>query len=126
MDIGSRLYSTFVSAGLPAPKLSCEMLVDSNPASDIYKYSTDTLRRRIPQMDRLGIATAEATQVETLADRLHQEAAAVDRAVGLRPLMGSGAVSRDGLDRLESKCPAWVCVSSVLGTPAGSRLGTSS
>jgi ubiquinone/menaquinone biosynthesis C-methylase UbiE len=89
MDVGMRLYSIFVSAGLPAPMLAFEMLVDGNPESDIYEYCTDTLRSLLPQMERLSITTAALVQVETLAQRLRQEAATLGSLVGVMPLMGT-------------------------------------
>lgn len=89
MDIGMRLYSIFVSAGMPAPRLSFEMLVDGNPESDIYEYTTDTLRSLLPQMEKLGIFTADSVRVETLAYRMRQEAAALGCVVGIMPLMGA-------------------------------------
>jgi hypothetical protein len=89
LDVGMRLYSLFVSVGLLAPRLAFEMLVDGNPESDIYEYSTDTMRSLLPRMERLGITTAELVQVETLTHRLRQEAAALGSVVGVMPLMGT-------------------------------------
>lgn len=93
-DIGERLPSLFVSAGLPRPKLRFEMLVDSGAESEIYDFCTDTVRSLLPRIEELGIATAEKIQLDTLATRLRSEASALDTVIGVMPLMGAWSAKR--------------------------------
>ena len=39
----------------------------------LYEHCTDMIRSLLPRMERLGVATAEAVQVDTLAERLERE-----------------------------------------------------
>lgn len=87
-DIGVRLPSLYVSAGLPRPKLSFEMLVDCTFESEIYDFCTDTVRSLLPRMEELGISTAENVQADTLAQRLRSEASELGTVIGVMPLMG--------------------------------------
>ena len=88
-DIGARLPSLFVSAGLPRPRLVFEMLVDGGAESEIYELCADTVRSLLPRIEELGIGTAETIQVATLADRLRQEASSFDTVIGIMPLIGA-------------------------------------
>jgi SAM-dependent methyltransferase len=88
-DIGLRLPSIFHAAGLPLPKLSFEMLVACDPASEIYDFIADTARSLLPTMEQLGITTNNVLQVETLASRLRDEATTLSSVVGIMPLMGA-------------------------------------
>lgn len=88
-DIGVRLSSLFVAAGLPRPRLSFEMLVDCGSESEIYDFCADTVRSLLPRIEELGISTAEQVQLDTLATRLRAEASALETAIGVMPLMGA-------------------------------------
>ena len=88
-DIGLRLPSIFASAGLSAPKLTLEMLVDCSPDSEIFPFVADTVRSLLPRLEQLGIVASAHVQVETLAERLRQEQAELGSVVGVMPLMGA-------------------------------------
>ena len=88
-DIGLHLPSIFASAGLSAPKLTLEMLVDCSPDSEIYQFVADTVRSLLPTLERLGVIASAHVQVDTLAERLREEQAALGSAVGVMPLMGA-------------------------------------
>jgi 2-polyprenyl-3-methyl-5-hydroxy-6-metoxy-1,4-benzoquinol methylase len=93
-DIGVRLPSLYLSAGLPRPTLTFEMLVDCTPESEIYDFCTDTVRSLLPRMQELGITTAEEVQLETLAPRIRREARDLGTVVGVMPLVGAWANRR--------------------------------
>jgi len=88
-DIGLRLPSIFASAGLSAPKLTLEMLVDCSPDSEICQFVADTVRSLLPRLEQLGITASARVQVDTLAERLRQEQAVLGGLVGVMPLMGA-------------------------------------
>jgi 2-polyprenyl-3-methyl-5-hydroxy-6-metoxy-1,4-benzoquinol methylase len=88
-DIGLRLPSIFASAGLAAPKLTLEMLVDCSPDSKICQFVADTVRSLLPRLEQLGITASARVQVDTLAERLRQEQAVLGSVVGVMPLMGA-------------------------------------
>jgi len=88
-DIGLHLPSIFASAGLSAPKLTLEMLVDCSLDSEIYQFVADTVRSLLPRLEQLGIIASARVQVDTLAERLRQEQAVLASVVGVMPLMGA-------------------------------------
>ena len=88
-DIGVRLPLLYLTAGLPRPKLSFEMLVDSGAESEVYDFCTDTVRSLLPRMEELGICTAERVELNTLATRLRAEASALETVIGIMPLMSA-------------------------------------
>ena len=73
-DFGKRLVRTFRDAGLPWPTLQAEVAVGGGPGSYVYGWVTDTIRSLLPRIVQLGLATEEEIQIDTLADRLEQEA----------------------------------------------------
>jgi ubiquinone/menaquinone biosynthesis C-methylase UbiE len=72
-SLGSKLYPTFLAAGLPSPTLRLDGLIGGGPDAPLYEVVTDVTRSVLPVMIRLGIATAEAVDIDTLEDRLRQE-----------------------------------------------------
>jgi 2-polyprenyl-3-methyl-5-hydroxy-6-metoxy-1,4-benzoquinol methylase len=88
-DIGLRLPFIFASVGLPAPKLTFEMLVDCSPDSEICEFVADTVRSLLPRLEQLGIVSSGRLQIDTLAGRLRQEQAELGGVVGMMPLMGA-------------------------------------
>jgi 2-polyprenyl-3-methyl-5-hydroxy-6-metoxy-1,4-benzoquinol methylase len=88
-EIGLRLPSLFAAVGLPAPRLSFEMLVDCAPDSEIFPFVADTVRSLLPRLEQLGITTSAQLEIDTLVPRLHQEQAELGSVVGVMPLMGA-------------------------------------
>jgi SAM-dependent methyltransferase len=88
-NIGLRLPFIFASVGLPAPKLTFEMLVDCSPDSEVCEFVADTVRSLLPRLEQLGIVSCGRVQVDTLAGRLRQEQAELGGVVGTMPLMGA-------------------------------------
>jgi ubiquinone/menaquinone biosynthesis C-methylase UbiE len=89
VEMGPRLFSTFLAAGLPSPKMIAAARVEGGPDAFAYDYLAETLRSLLPLMERLGITTAEELDVDTLAERLRSEAVANSACVMLPPLVGA-------------------------------------
>ena len=75
--MGTRLFSTFIAAGLPAPSMQLETLVAgaANNANPLHLVA-DLAGTLAGEMERLGVATAAEVGLETLAQRMISEAAA--------------------------------------------------
>jgi SAM-dependent methyltransferase len=73
LRMGMKLYSTFIAAGLPAPRLRYEAAVGAGPAWTGIDHLANTVRVLLPLIVRLGVATAEEVAIDTLADRLREE-----------------------------------------------------
>jgi hypothetical protein len=73
--MGLKLHTTFVAAGLAAPTMSMSARVGggakSQDSADLLAGVTGTL---LAEMVRLGVATADEVEIETLADRIIHEA----------------------------------------------------
>lgn len=92
-DIGIRLPSLYESAGLPRPRLTFEMLVDCAAGFEIYDFCTDTVRSLLPRIVELGISTPDEICVDTLGQRLRDEASELETVIGVMPLVGAWSKS---------------------------------
>jgi ubiquinone/menaquinone biosynthesis C-methylase UbiE len=72
--MGSKLLSMFMGAGLPRPTMIMGGRVESGQDSNSYDLLASVVRSLLPLLERYGIATAEEVAIDTLADRLRQEA----------------------------------------------------
>lgn len=88
-DMGPKLLATFLAAGLPAPQMISAGRVEGGPQSLAYDYTTETLRSLLPAMERLGVATAAEVGIDTLAQRLREEAVTHTACLMLPPLIGA-------------------------------------
>lgn len=79
LDTGSQLYATFLRAGLPRPQMVCAQLVHCGPEARGYEDATQVLRSLLPKRNR--VATATEIEIDSLADRLRQDAVARDAVV---------------------------------------------
>jgi SAM-dependent methyltransferase len=89
LDFAVRLPSIFRRAGLPAPKLMFEMVMDSQHDPEIYRFVAETAGSLLPRMEQFRIASADTVKVDTLADRLQAEAIALNTLIGVMPLIGA-------------------------------------
>jgi 2-polyprenyl-3-methyl-5-hydroxy-6-metoxy-1,4-benzoquinol methylase len=80
--MGTRLFSTFIAAGLPAPSMQLETLVAgvANNADPVHLVAglAGTLA---DAMERLGVATSAYVGLETLTERMISEAAASESVI---------------------------------------------
>ena len=74
LNMGSRLLSTFLNAGLPRPAMIAASRVESGPDSQAYASMAQIVQSLLPLLERTGTATIEEVAIDTLADRLRQDA----------------------------------------------------
>jgi len=84
--MGSKLYGTYLDAGLPEPQLRLDAPIGGGPDWPGYDYVADTVRSLLPMLERMGAVTPEEVHVETLADRLRAEAVG-QRGVQMLPMV---------------------------------------
>jgi hypothetical protein len=77
-EVGFGLRGIFQRAGLPEPEMRLDSYVGGGPDSIAYTWMAESVRSMLPLILRLGVATAEDVDIETLADRLRAEAVAAD------------------------------------------------
>ena len=90
LDIG-KLYATFRHAGLPAPNMTAATPVACGPTSPGYEDMARVLRSLLPLIERSGIANIAEIGIETLAERLREDAVANDRVIFLSRVVGAWA-----------------------------------
>ncbi len=75
--MGTKLFQTFTSAGLAAPTMRLESLVGAGQNSlDRLFLLAEIVRTLLPEMERLGVASAADVGIDTLVERMHAEATA--------------------------------------------------
>jgi hypothetical protein len=88
--MGIKLHATFVAARLPAPSLRLGSVIgDGANSSDHVHFKTDLARTLVPEMERLGVATAGEVNIETLAQWVLAEAIANSSVIVGRSEMGA-------------------------------------
>lgn len=91
LQMGLKLYSTYLAAGLPAPQLQGDFLLGGGPDFPGYGYLASIMRSILPLLERYGIATAAEVDVETLADRLRDEMVANQGIFSLALVVGASS-----------------------------------
>jgi len=89
LDMGTKLYSSFLRAGFPPPDMTAATLIASGPATTGYGYMVGVLRSLLPLIQRTGIATASEIDIDTLAARMHEDALAHERVMFLPRVVGA-------------------------------------
>jgi SAM-dependent methyltransferase len=77
LNMGSKLLPTFLSAGLPRPTMIAASRVESGPDSQGYAIIAQGVQSLLPLLERAGAATVEEVAIDTLADRIRQDAVAI-------------------------------------------------
>jgi ubiquinone/menaquinone biosynthesis C-methylase UbiE len=72
--MGLDLYTAFLDAGLPAPQLRGEATIMAGPDWTAYDWAAETTRSLLPLILKFGLATAEEVDIDTLAERMRNEA----------------------------------------------------
>ncbi len=98
LDMGTKLYSTFMRAGLPTPEMIATTRVVCGPSLPGYDYMVQVLRSLLPLVERNGIATAAQVGIDTLATRIRDDAVAHERVSFMPRMVGAWA-------RLADKAP---------------------
>ncbi|GIW52799.1 MAG: hypothetical protein KatS3mg081_2154 [Gemmatimonadales bacterium] len=86
-----KLGPTFQRAGLPAPQMLASQRVERGPDSPIYGWMEQITRTLLPLIQQTSVATAEEVQVDTLAERMRQEAVEKDCTLITPPLIAAWA-----------------------------------
>ncbi len=89
LEMGPKLFQTFVRAGLRAPQVRVESPAGGGQTWPGYTYVAETMRSLLPFLERLGITSGDEIGVDTLADRLRDEITAVDGIQILPPLVSA-------------------------------------
>jgi hypothetical protein len=97
LDMGTKLYGTFLRAGLPAPSMIAATRVVCGPTTAGYEYMVRVLRSLLPVIERSRIAEVAEIGVDTLADRLRDDALIHERVAFLPRVVGAWArLPQDG------------------------------
>lgn len=88
--LGLDLPSLFSQAGIPAPTLGADSPI-GGPDDDLFEVLADTIGSLLPAIARFGLAGEADVRVETLVDRLRDEARASGRPVIGMPLVSAYA-----------------------------------
>jgi hypothetical protein len=84
-DAGARLVSLFADAGLPAPHLFGETIVESGDDSMLLPWVTDCLRQMLPHLLATGEVTKDEIHIDSLTERLHRAAVESRSQIGSVP-----------------------------------------
>jgi SAM-dependent methyltransferase len=80
--MGTKLHGTFVGAGLGSPTMRLEAPVGGTPANLKWlKRFRELIATLLPEMERLGVATAGQVGIETLVERISDEAARTNSVI---------------------------------------------
>jgi ubiquinone/menaquinone biosynthesis C-methylase UbiE len=88
---GLKLPAIFRETGLPDPRLILGARVESAPHAAIYEVGVGITRTLLPVMQQTGVASAEEVGIETLAERVRDEAVALDATLVSPSLIGAWA-----------------------------------
>jgi ubiquinone/menaquinone biosynthesis C-methylase UbiE len=89
VNMGSKLLTTFLHAGLPRPTMIASARVESGPTSPAYDYLARTVRSLSPLASRAGIGSDAEIEIDMLTDRLRQDAVENERVIFLPRLVGA-------------------------------------
>ncbi len=90
-NIGMRLYQLLLDAGFMTPQCRGECAVGGGPDSPMHEWFAETVRTLLPRMEAAGLATAAEIDIETLTDRLRDEAGSIGGCVTGPMLFGASA-----------------------------------
>lgn len=89
LDMGSRLLATFIEAGLPEPSMIAAHPVVGGASCPGYEELVQGLRSLLPVIEREEIASAKEVGIDTLAQRLREDADAHDRVLFMARVVGA-------------------------------------
>jgi hypothetical protein len=109
LNLGSKLYTVFLAAGLPAPSMRVDTPIvgafDSG-AEVACQVLAEVLRSLLPLMDRFGVVTATEVDVDTFAHRLLNELRVGGGVMIWNSIIGAWARKPDMNPRLLGRRPA--------------------
>jgi len=76
-QMGAKLYAAFVAAGLPGPAMREFAIIGGGAGASPWLHQiAELVRTLLPEMERLGVATAAEVDIESLTERLEHEVTA--------------------------------------------------
>lgn len=66
IDLGPRLHKVFAAAGLPAPKMRFEAVVDGSENSPLFQLIADSYANLLPKAVEYGVPIAEGITIESI------------------------------------------------------------
>ena len=88
LQMGSKLYPTFSEAGLQPPRMRLDGFI-GGAESMAPMFLTNVVRMLLPQLETLGVATAEDVQIDTLEERLRLDLASIGGVMQSPLLIGA-------------------------------------
>jgi len=86
MRMGTKLYATFLDAGLPGPQFRLEAPAGGGPDWPGFEYVAETARSLLPMIEKITGVKPTEVDIDTLGARLREDAAK-HRAIQMLPLM---------------------------------------
>lgn len=75
-DAAGRMFEHFLNAGLPQPAVFSEAPVGGGPDCPFYALAAQSMAILLPQLEKLGIATAAEVSIDTLEARMREAVSA--------------------------------------------------
>jgi ubiquinone/menaquinone biosynthesis C-methylase UbiE len=91
MRMGRKLFGTFLAAGLPAPTMRDETLVGGGPDFGGYAWLAGVARSLAPLMATLAITDVDQLELDSLTDRIRDDAVASGAVVWTPSFVGAYA-----------------------------------
>jgi ubiquinone/menaquinone biosynthesis C-methylase UbiE len=89
--MGRQLFGSFLAAGLPSPAMREEAIVGGGHGFAGYAWLAAVARSLAPLMEKLGIASSQQLDLDTLAERVRDDAVARGAVVWGPALIGAHA-----------------------------------
>ena len=89
LEMGTNLHATFIEAGLPEPRTIAVVPVVGGPECGGYDQMVQTLHSVMPVIEREEIAKSEEIGIETLGQRLRDDAITHDRSLTMSRIVAA-------------------------------------
>jgi SAM-dependent methyltransferase len=87
--MGLKLYTAFVTAGLPAPRMRFDAHVGCGKGDVAYSVVAEVVRSLLPLMEKFGVASTAEVEIETLRERLENEVVGQNGVIVSPSLIGA-------------------------------------
>jgi len=106
VDMGAKLAQTFAAAGLPQPQFTADAVVADGRDLRPFENFAGVMRSLLPAAARFGMVSASEVQIETLAERMRDEAVALNATVFSPTLVGAWVRLPESAGRQDQKAVA--------------------
>jgi SAM-dependent methyltransferase len=94
VDMGLKLFSTFIQAGLPAPRMRLDAPIGGGPSWPGYEYLANTLRSLLPFLEHAGAVSPGEVDIDSVEEGLREEVVDSNGVQILPPLIGAWSHTR--------------------------------